>query len=495
MGVILFKDCVGDHKFRFDLKVVNPNVGDVFSIDGIYFNGFASVIEYAEIGDVFDSDGTLFIQQRDCPEVIEEVVEPEVIEEIQEIFVHEIIEEVVEPEVIEEVEEVFISEVIDEVVEPNVIEEEVQEVVEPDVVEVFQNPFNPGVSPGDAIQNFCVSPQYNTLNSNVGNYSVASVLYDDHVYYTGQTSGVIYFNTDLEQWCLSGSLGGSCLLTGKSPCYGELNPDLYEGIVFSGACPTPTPSPASCDIIDFSAYFNCELSPTLSPTPTITPTRTITPTQTITPSSTGGLAINVGMSAYTYNYPSVSVSPTPSITPTNNIIISGDVTYNVVDNTFAFSGVRILTECSTGVIYYAYQNLVFSGITINIGQSIRAVVNGEQRCFEYTSNSTTVNSPNIYLDQILAVSANCSSCLITPTPTPSVSIVATPTVTPTRTITPTPSSDMVYVFQSCLPLGLNTNPTLIIQKEGYQVSLPINSVIRDADDNCWSYLNICKLKL
>ena len=452
MGVILFKDCVGDHKFRFDLKVVNPNVGDVFSIDGIYFNGFASVIEYAEIGDVFDSDGTLFIQQRDCPEVIEEVVEPEVIEEvvepevieeIQEVFVHEIIEEVVEPEVIEEVEEV---------VEPEVIEE-AEEVVEPDVVEVFQNPFNPGVSPGDAIQNFCVSPQYNTLNSNVGNYSVASVLYDDHVYYTGQTSGVIYFNTDLEQWCLSGSLGGSCLLTGKSPCYGELNPDLYEGIVFSGACPTPTPSPASCDIIDFSAYFNCELSPTLSPTPTITPTRTITPTQTITPSSTGGLAINVGMSAYTYNYPSVSVSPTPSITPTNNIIISGDVTYNVVDNTFAFSGTRLLTECSTGVIYYAYQDLIFSGIPVNIGQSIRAVVNGEQRCFEYTSNITTVSSSSIYLDQILAVSANCSSCLITPTPTPTASL------TPTQT-------------------------------QSYQTSLSVNSVIKDIDDNCWVYLGL-----
>jgi hypothetical protein len=279
-------------------------------------------------------------------------------------------------------------------------------------------------------------------------------------------------------------------LAGKSPCSGEINPDLYNGIVFSGACPTPTPSPASCDIIDFSAYFNCELSASTTPTPTITPTPTMTPTMTITPSSTGGLAINVGMSAYTYTYPSYTPSMTPSITPTNNIIISGDVTYNVLSNTFSFDGTRVLTECSTGIEYYAYQSLIFSNVPVVIGESIRAVVNGEQRCFEYTSNSTAINSPNIYLDEILAVSADCSTCLITPTPTPTATITPTPTVTPTITLTPTPSSGMIYVFQSCLPIGLNVNPSLIIQTQSYQTSLSVNSVIKDVDDNCWTYLGV-----
>ena len=267
-----------------------------------------------------------------------------------------------------------------------------------------------------------------------------------------------------------------------------INPDLYNGIVFSGACPTPTPSPASCDVIDFSAYFNCEISATTTPTPTITPTVTRTPTITPTPSMTGNLSVNVGMSAYTYNYPSATISPTPSITPSNGIIISGNVTYNVLDKTFAFGGVRLLTECSTGVIYYAHQDLIFSGIPVNIGQSMRVVINGVQRCFEYTNNITTVNSSNIYIDQILAVGANCSLCLITPTPTPSLSITPSPTVTPTITVTPTPSSGMIYVFQSCLPIGLNTNSTLIIQTQGYQSSLSVNSVIKDVDDNCWTYL-------
>ena len=161
MGLTLFKDCGSDYKFRFDLKSEHPNVGDVFSIDGIYFNGFASVIEYAEIGDLFDSDKTLFIQQRECPEVIEEV------------------------------QEVFVSEVIDEVVEPKVIEV----VFEPDVVEVFASS-PPYVTPEATIQSFCVSTQYGVLGSNVGNYSIANALHNGYVYYTGETSGVIYFNTN-----------------------------------------------------------------------------------------------------------------------------------------------------------------------------------------------------------------------------------------------------------------------------------------------------------
>ena len=425
MDVILFKNCLDENdKFRFSSLSISPNVGDVYNIIGSDYNLYARVIDYDDIGNMLDSNGTLFVEQEECP----------------------------------------------------------------DIIEVFQYAEYTSVSPGDAIQNYCVSTQYNTLSSNVGNYSVANALYGDYVYYTGQTGGFIYFNTGRDQWCLSGTLGGDCLLAGKSPCSGEINPDLYNGIVFSGACPTPTPSPASCDVIDFAAYFNCDLSPTVTPTPTITPTRTMTPTVTITPSSTGGLAINVGMTAYTYTYPSYTPSMTPSITPTKNVIITGNTIYNVLDKTFAFTGTRLLTECSTGVVYYAYQDLIYSGVTVVIGQVMRTIVDGVQRCFEYTRNISTVNSSNIYIDQILAVSNSCATCLITPTPTPTTSITPTPTVTPTITLTPTPSSGMVYVFQSCLPIGLNANPSLIIQTQGYQTSLLVNSVIKDADDNCWSYL-------
>ena len=426
MDIILFQDCLDNsNKFRFRDLSISPNVGEVYNIIGSFYNGFAKVIDYDYIGDIYTSEGTIFVQQDGCPSYED--------------------------------------------------------------VNIYQVPFVPSVSPGDAIQEFCVSPSYSILGTNVGNFYVADVLYDDYVYYTGETSGVIYFNTDLEQWCLSDTLGGSCLLTGKSPCYDELNPDLYDGIVFSGNCPTPTPSPASCDIIDFSAYFNCELSASTTPTPTLTQTPTVTPTMTMTPSSTGGLGIDVSLSSYTYVYPSHTPSMTPSVTPTNDIIISGNVTYNVLDKSFSFSGVRELKECSTSVVYYVYQDLIFSGVPVNIGEVIRVVVNGEQRCFEYLADSS-VTSPNIYIDQILEVNANCSSCLITPTPTPTASITPTPTLTPSLTITPTPSNNMVYVFQSCLPIGFNSNPTLMIQTQSYGSSISVGSVIKDSDDNCWSYL-------
>ena len=426
MSLILFEDCSNGNKFRFDITSKIPNVGEVYNIIGNSYNGYASVVEYNELGDLYDSEGTLFIEQEKCP----------------------------------------------------------------DLVEAFQIPFEPETIPGDAIQNFCASTQYGILGSNVGNYSIANVLYDGYVYYTGETGGAIYFNTETSKWCLSSTLSGECLLYGKSPCYTESYPDLYTGIVFSGACPTPTPSPSVCNVIDFSAYFNCDLSPTPTPTPTITPTITTTPTPTPTPSSTGGLAVNFNLSGYTYNAPTTSPTPTPTVTPTNNIIISGDAIYNVLSNTFSFDGTRVLTECSTGIEYYAYQSLIFSNIPVVIGESIRAVVNGEQRCFEYTSNSTAINSPNIYLDEILAVSADCSTCLITPTPTPTATVTPSVTQTLTPTPTPTPSSGMVYVFQSCLPIELNVNPSLIIQTQSYQSSLSINSVIKDIDDNCWSYLGV-----
>ena len=65
MGLVLFKDCSSDYKFRFDLISKHPTIGDVFKINGIHFNGFASVIDYVEMGDVLDSNGTLFVEQED----------------------------------------------------------------------------------------------------------------------------------------------------------------------------------------------------------------------------------------------------------------------------------------------------------------------------------------------------------------------------------------------------------------------------------------------
>ena len=66
-------------------------------------------------------------------------------------------------------------------------------------------------------------------------------VYNSHTYWMGENNGwFIYYSTSGSQWCLSSSLGGSCLLSGKSPYNGSC-PDLLNVYQSSVVCPTPTP--------------------------------------------------------------------------------------------------------------------------------------------------------------------------------------------------------------------------------------------------------------
>ena len=136
--------------------------------------------------------------------------------------------------------------------------------------------------------------------------------YNGDTYWTGQTSGwTIYYYTGVTSyWCLSDTLGGTCYLTGKYPCVSSC-PDLSNIYVFSGICLTPTPTPTqNCDVLDFTALFDCNFIPT----PTQTPSASFTPTPTITPSSTNFCSI-IGIDASGYTYTSTP-TPTPTVTPT-----------------------------------------------------------------------------------------------------------------------------------------------------------------------------------
>ena len=347
-------------------------------------------------------------------------------------------------------------------------------------------PINLYQSIGD-YSTFCVSSFYPSLSTNVGNFFSAGTDGNSKIYYSGETSGWIYYKQNISQWCLSSTLGGDCLSFGKKPCTDSTYPDLYSEIASVGSCPTPTPSLSSCDVIDFSAYFNCELSATTTPTPTMTPTMTMTPSMSMTPSSTGGLGINVNLSAYTYTYPSSTPSITPSVTPTNDVQISGSVSYDLVFNSFSFNGVRVMVDCNTQETYYVSQDLIFSGTPVVIGDVIRVLVNDAQLCLEYVSNQSFGNS-TIYIDEIFDRVVDCSSCSITPTPTNTPTITPTTTPTNTPTVTPTPSSNIVYVFESCLPIGGYSVNTTIIQTQSYGSPLAVNSVVKDSDGNCWVYL-------
>lgn len=283
--------------------------------------------------------------------------------------------------------------------------------------------------------------------------------YNGDTYWTGQTSGwTIYYYTGVTSyWCLSDSLGGSCYLTGKYPCVSSC-PDLSNIYVFSGVCPTPTPTPTqNCDVLDFTAIFDCEFIPT----PTQTPTSTVTPTITITPSSTNFCSI-IGIDAIGYAY-TPTPTPTPTVTPTqydedtlrrrlfysDDIIrdcpISNSVNFSAITGQIICPGVMKWQDCyNTSKFYYSdsIQGLPL-GVSLTDYIIFGAIVDGTIKCISYfgmdydkLSENTISYSSGPYGS---SNDGGCINCQIVLTPTPTKTPTKTPTQTPTKTPTQTPT--------------------------------------------------------
>jgi hypothetical protein len=258
--------------------------------------------------------------------------------------------------------------------------------------------------------------------------------YSGVTYYTGgsPTTAYIYFDDVVKgTWCLSTSLGGTCILFGKKPCLSDC-PELCNELTV-GACPTPTP-PAVCDTFNFESLFNCPGN-TPTPTPTRTPTPTPTPTRTPTPTPTNYCSSkSISLSATTL--PGTTPTPTPTPTSTNSRLCDleygGEVTYTLFDEVFDCGITKKLIDCDTNEIYYVNSGLFYNYIKILIGQTFTAYINQTLVCVTYDGEST--NSSNAILNSIVNVLGyGCYLCPIstsTPTPTP------TPTHTPTPTPTP-----------------------------------------------------------
>jgi hypothetical protein len=285
--------------------------------------------------------------------------------------------------------------------------------------------------------------------------------YNGDTYWTGQTSGwTIYYYTGVTSyWCLSDTLGGACYLTGKYPCVSSC-PDLSSIYVFSGLCLTPTPTPTqNCNVLDFTALFDCEYIPTPTPTPSVS----VTPTITVTPSSTNFCSI-IGISASGYTY-TPTPTPTPTVTPTQydensfnrrafyspdiqrTCLISGFTEYTGITGQIICPGVLKFQDCYNGDFYYStnvtglptgyvFEQYIVLGATVTI--------NGveESRCISYLEmdydhgniNEIKITSgPYGYVYEEGA----CVNCQIASTPTPTPSITPTRTPTPTMTKTPT----------------------------------------------------------
>ncbi len=298
------------------------------------------------------------------------------------------------------------------------------------------------------------------------NFTLAGTYYTAP-YWTGSTNGYyLYYKYTSNQWCLSNTLGGDCLLAGKSPCYSNC-PDLFDEYLSVGICPTPTPTPTNnCSVLDFNTFFDC--SPVDCTTPT--PTTSSTPTPTPTPTSTNvcnSIIIDANVVKYT-----PTPTATPTVTPTQSGIIdrpfnfSGDVTFNTINDYINCPISKKFSDCNDPNILYTTNDVLIvpGGGSIEIGMVFNADVDGNTKCVTYLGTTTDITGANTII--LNSISINCVICEPTRTPTPTFTPTntITPTITPTNTITSsnTPtlsSSGSIYITPT--PTQTNTaTPTI-----------------------------------
>ena len=381
----------------------------------------------------------------------------------------------------------------------------------------------PTVTPSSSIcdTTYCLRTTLPSLSGYSGNYTQAGS-YNTKLYYSGDgiNYGVIYYTGD--RWCLSTSLGGTCLLEGSYPCYSEC-PDISANLFSGGPCPTPTPSPVNCDIFNFNAYFDCDWEPIPTPTPSVPcddvnfDVTSILTTPTPTPTSECNVSVSFSICSYTDTTPTPSVTPTLTLTKTCDV--QGQVSFVMLDETFSCVSVKVLVDCSSGVEYYVTNSLIYNGIAVITGMTMSALINGSNVCVTYDRDDSNISS-NSNVTEIYGLFASCEYCSPNPTVTPTTTATQTPTTTPTKTTTPTPTSTIgstppvtssvtptttltntptptitktptttpayVYVYQTCL--GQTVIATQVIQTVQSPITTLVGSTFKDSNGVCWSYL-------
>jgi len=335
--------------------------------------------------------------------------------------------------------------------------------------------------------NYCL---YGTGNSSWDDNYVRVDLYDGNFYWSGSVNSLyIYYDIVNTQWCLSDSLGGNCLLSGKSPCY-SICPDLCDDYLIEGVCPTPTPTPEPpCDV-DFTALFDCEYEPT--PTPTPTPTLTPTPTPTPTPTSVcNNVAIDATINSTTPT-PTPTTTPTPTPTPTVDRPCNflGNVIFNTINGLIKCPSSKQFQDCFNGDMYYTTSVLEnpTQGEDIEPFMVFEAIVDGISKCVSYVG----VNNDTIGINQINLVVGpfgysnlgDCINCTPQTTPTPTPTTTPTPTPTPTSTPTPTPTSSIqtYYVYVNC------SNSNTVLVQTLPALTTTNGSVLYDqTSKECWEF--------
>jgi len=353
---------------------------------------------------------------------------------------------------------------------------------------------SPSTTPsGCEYETFCLSTILPSLSGYSGNYTSGGT-YNSRVYYTGDTTPTAYIYYTGSYWCLSDSLGGTCLLEGNNPCYSPC-PDISANFFTSGPCPTPTPSPINCDVLDFNAYFDCDYVPFVTPTPSIpcdvvdmvVTAFPVTPTPT-TPANACIVGLDFSMSGYTPVSP--TPSPTVSLTPTKTVPVEGQLTYTFFEENFVCPTTKVLVDCNSGFEFYTTDDLEYDNTQIQVGVSFAAFIDGTLFCLTYDRNDDNLSS-NTSIDSIYNIYGTCETCNNFATPTPTVTPTITPSPTVTPTITPTPSSSsqtLVYVFVTCNLNNQGGYQTTIIQTQPVGFGINPGQSFKDTTGNCWTYL-------
>ena len=498
--IYLFEDCNdASNLFRFENIPGTLTEGYVYSISGgSGFTGYAKVITYSEVGNIYSTDGVVFVGgATQCPT----------------------------PTPTQTPESTPTA-----TPTPTPTEESLE------MPMLFSEPPPSGCT----TTNFCFYTALPSLSGYSGNYTVGSN-YNGVPTYSGDgtiTGVIYYYSGDTSYWCLSNTLGGTCYLRGASPCVSDC-PDIAANDFNTGICPTPTPTAVNCGIFNFNAYFDCDWEPIPTPSPSVACDDVnfifnaigVTPTPTPTSDSCNSVAVSFSMSGYTpATTPTVTL--TPSVTLTRTVDIQGQVTFEMLDETFSCVSVKVLTDCQSGQEYYVTDNLSFSGIPAVIGMTLLVDLNGGFQCVSYTRDDTNFSS-NSSVGEVVQLYSSCEYCSIIPTPTPTVTttptitpsstqtptpsvtaspsvtpsqtatvgttppVTPTPTQTPTKTQTPTPSitpspsatPNYVYVYQSCSPIKPNVLNTQLIQTQVVSFANQPGAIFKDTQGYCWTYID------
>lgn len=291
------------------------------------------------------------------------------------------------------------------------------------------------------VPEYCLTSNFNSFSAFTGNYFNAGI-FNGFAYFTGDTISPSFLFFNGSTWCLSSTLGGSCILVG-STCVGVC-PDLP--MLFPGAC-LPTPTPFSCSTFDFSAFFQCQdptPTPTASSTPTPTPTTSPTPTPTVDNCPNVGISLSATTtgSGETESFSLIEALP-------ETIDVAGTVTFSMSSNSFDCPFTNKLIDCLTFDEYYVEANLSSGSTAIPSGSTISAYINGVLKCVTFVSTAPV--STNAILNKVVQIFSACTDCEITvpPTATPVPTATPTPTSTPTSTPTPTPFVENTFIYVSC----------------------------------------------